>query len=397
MKKTPFGKRNAACCICDNARLKKVIDLPKLPLTGLYFHKKNERPVRPYDQGLLLCERCGHAQLEYSLDPNILYDRTYTHRTSESPIASKGNEFFVRFLESLVGDKRFERVVDIGCNDLVLLKLLAPRAKQLLGVDPIWRDREPPPQWNIRVLGRFIEEIDLRTELRGAADLVVSTHTFEHIAEPKRQFQKLVAQGGPDTLYVIEVPGFDTLLETERFDQVFHQHIQHYSLASFERLLRELGCRMVGHAFNHDFWGGTMLVAFQRSSRTEIKTRFLKPTVQRVARGYKSFRAQLQRLMETVRSLKGVPMHGYGAAQMLPVLAYHMRSDLSFLDNILDDDARRDGLRYPDLAPGIVQPGSDLSLEGRNVLITALDSARPILRRVMTLRPKRILLPLRIL
>ena len=41
------------------------------------------------------------------------------------------------------------------------------------------------------------------------------------------------------------------------------------------------------------------------------------------------------------------PCYGFGAAQMLPVLAHHMGSDLSFLEAILDEIMNQDILELP--------------------------------------------------
>ena len=53
--------------------------------------------------------------------------------------------------------------------------------------------------------------------------------------------ERLVKEGADDALYLFEVPGFDNLIERMRFDQVFHQHAQYFSLHSFLRLLDLVG------------------------------------------------------------------------------------------------------------------------------------------------------------
>jgi hypothetical protein len=247
------------------------------------------------------------------------------------------------------------------------------------------------------VIGKFIEEVDLAQELGGKPDLVVSTHTFEHIDEPKAEIQRLMAAAAPDALFVFEVPSFDTLMAISRFDQVFHQHLQYFSLASFQKMVEDLGCRVVAHSFNYYYWGGTMLVAFRRkASAAGEKKRFTVHSEKAVSESLARFRGQLRELNSAIDSLDDTPLYGYGAAQMLPTLAYHMGTDLSGLKAVLDDDPRREGLLYPGLAPRIEKPAAEFSLEGAAALITALDSVRPILRRVISLRPKRILLPLNI-
>jgi hypothetical protein len=80
---------------------------------------------------------------------------------------------------------------------------------------------------------------------------------------------------------------------------------------------------------------------------------------------------------------------------MLPVLAYHMHTDFNGLEAVLDDNADRQGLYYPGLTPQIRAPQADLA--GAVAVITALDSARPILARLIALGARDIVLPLQVI
>ena len=88
------------------------------------------------------------------------------------------------------------------------------------------------------------------------------------------------------------------------------------------------------------------------------------------------------------------PVYGFGAAQMLPVIAHHMDSDLTFLEGILDDNPDRAGTFLPNISAPIIPTSQAKNIEDSVVMITALDSARSILRRILDLSPRRILNPL---
>lgn len=381
------------CAICGSGDLATVLELPKLPLTGIYVDvPPDDDRYAPVDQSLLLCRGCGHGQLRNILDPDFLYGDTYQHRTSGSPIATAGNDFFFDFLAGLSSGRRFQRVVDIGCNDLYLLRKLESLGEQLLGVDPIWKNHEQP-SGRIKVAGAFAERVDFSEQLGGPPDLIVSAHTFEHVVDPISLLRHLVNAAAPGALFVVEVPGFDSLLRLARFDQVFHQHLHYYSLASFVRLVREVGACYVAHAFNYGYWGGTMLVAFAKTPMGASDANALPAREEEVVKRLAIFRNQLDIALEHLDRGSARPIYGLGAAQMLPVLAYHMGSDLGFLECVFDDDARRAGLMYPGLAPAIRQPSSGNCVRDGRVLITALDSARPLIRRAAELGARQIVVP----
>ena len=97
------------CSICCAAELPAIIELPNLPLTGIYMDKKPAEPGAGYDQALLMCTECGHAQLKYQLDPEVMYDTSYSFRTSLSNTARSGTEFFLNFLNTIAGDRKLDR------------------------------------------------------------------------------------------------------------------------------------------------------------------------------------------------------------------------------------------------------------------------------------------------
>jgi hypothetical protein len=387
--------RKVRCTVCRSHQLEEVMSLPQLPLTGVYVDSHDQDRKYPLtDQAFRLCRECGHGQLEYALDPKYIYEDTYTHRGSCSPIASGGNEFFAEYLDRLIVRRPFRHIVDIGCSDLYLLRLIKDKAAHATGIDPIWRSRDHRRPDGITVLGRFVEEIDWEKDLDEAPDLVVSAHTFEHVNEAGEELRRTVKVASDNALFVIEVPSLDSLLNVLRFDQIFHQHINYYSLASMLRLIQELDCTYIDHTYNYNFWSGTMLVAFRKGATADYdlpghKTHAPDFVLERL----RLFREQIEtlnRLLPTVSE----PVYGYGGAQMTPILAYHMKSDFSFLECILDDNPARHGKSYPHMPVVIQLPAPGFTLKESAVLVTALDSLRPIFRRTVDLEARHIILPL---
>lgn len=383
------------CNVCSGSGLSVIFEAPDLPLTGLYLPAPDLQGFRS-DQAFLVCERCGHGQLRFVLPPERLYDETYTHRSSSSSIATSGNDFFMAYLREIVGEHHFESVLEVGCNDLYMLSQLRDIGARLAGLDPIWIGNSHAPDEKIHVIGKFLHELDVEADLVGAPDLIISAHTFEHISGLHEHLSGLLDVAADGCLFLIEMPCLDTMVEMRRFDQVFHQHLQHLSVESMLTLVQRLGAQYVGHRFNYRYWGGTLLFAFKKvrgSTPTVSERRY---GTEEIAAAYTGFRRSLESLSGLIDGLGGDRV-GFGAAQMLPVLAYHMDSDLSTFSAILDDNEDRWGRFLPGIAPPIVSPADFGGLRETSVVITALDSARPILTRLSDLAPRRILLPLPVL
>lgn len=396
---TAIPARREVCAVCAGGGLEPVVDLPKLPLTGIYCREPMEMPVAGFDQQLLLCGSCGHAQLARQLVPGVLYDDRYSFRTSASATARKGTTFFLSLLEEMAPERQFNCALDLGCNDLYLLAQLKDRARVRVGIDPLWCGREELREdKSIRVIGSTIEEVETAFLAQARPDLVLCRHTLEHIREPGAVLQRLLDVAAPDALFLFEVPGFDVLVRKLRFDQIFHQHLHYFNLSSFRRLIGGVGGRYLAHREHYQDWGA-LLVAFtrgngQKQAHHEIEGAFEASTIRD---RYRLFRRHMSAFNDFLLSFEGEKVYGYGAAQMLPVLAYHLGNDLSLLSLVVDDDPGKDGLYYWNLPPPIGRADCVTDWEGASVLITAVDSARAILNKLLLRSPLQILYPLQVM
>lgn len=388
----PAIARRSRCAVCAGS-LELAMDLPGLPLTETYCRQPVPNPTPGIDQKLLFCPACGHGQLEAQIAPEVLYGTNYVFRTSASATARKGTQFFLSVLDEVAPGRKFRCVLDLGCNDLFLLSQLKDRAEVRIGIDPVWRGRESEREdQTIIVHGGNIEEVPL-SKLPAKPDLVVCRHTLEHIADPIKVLNLLMQVAAPDALFIFEVPGFDGLVSRFRFDQVFHQHLQYFSLASFLRMLRTVGANFLMHRENFHDWGA-MAVAFTRSAPDKpAEPDRPQPELETIIRRYGQFRRQLAATREVLAELRGARIYGYGAAQMLPVLAYHMGTDLSELVAVLDDDPEKDGIGYWNLPVKVMSSARATDLLESAVLITAIDNVQPIMAKLLANRPRHIVYP----
>ncbi|MEO6005721.1 MAG: methyltransferase domain-containing protein [Opitutus sp.] len=391
--------RRLSCSACGHSELEEVLDLPNLPLTGIFVLPEERKNFPNFDQALIRCTSCGHGQLRETVDAHFLYQDTYTHRSSLSPISTRGNDLFLRFVEEFSAERQFACIAEIGCNDLYLLRKLLNRGKTLIGFDPIWRGRVAGNAEGIQVSGKYIEEINPAADLPERPDLVLSVHTLEHVDQPLNSLRAVFDYAQPGALFFFEVPSLDTLLKIGRFDQVFHQHLNYFSLASIRRLIRQLGGEFIAHRYNYGYWLGTMMVAFRKPSHDASETgRAVElPPIGRdeIVRRFTQYQQSMESVAVSLDQLirQGTPAIGFGGAQMVPTLAYHLKSDLGVLKAILDDNPDKAGRTYPSIATNIQLASDFANLDEYAVLVTALDSARPILNRVAAMGARYIISP----
>jgi SAM-dependent methyltransferase len=391
----PFEQRTH-CVVCGEPLGMPVVQLPKFPMTEVYVNALVEEQVGVLDQELMLCATCGHGQLGRVIDVGLQYGDpgSYRFRTSQSSTASESSRFFVDFIMKHTAGCSLGTVVEVGCNDLYLLRLLKPMAKTLIGIDPILKGREQEySEGSLVAIGDFFENISLDTK----ADVIICKDTLEHVAAPKQFVEKVLRFGHEDTLFFFQFPLLETLLEGCRFDQVFHQHLNYFSLQSVIRLLDDLGYCLLDYCVNRNHWGAGVLVFKKGTENRSLEKSLWRISPQDIERRYAIFRADMENTVARLSLFRDDRVYGYGAALMLPVLNYHLRQKLLDLVCIIDDDPEKEGLSYINMPVCIRGSRSIGDLTDAVVVVTAmftLANARQILVRLFDLRPRQILIPM---
>lgn len=380
------------CVCCGDAQMKEIWELEKVPLTGIYVDRPDNYGFPNFhDETLMFCESCTHMQLSNPVSPELLYLETYTHRTSGSAISSAGNDFLEGYLRSRFTDQGLGQILEIGCNDGLLLKSISDLGNNLAGFDPVLEGKEVAH--NVTLAFGFGEAVNYSELVQSPIELVISAHTFEHIVDPRVTLERLQPFLSQDAQIVIEVPSSISMVKQARLDQVFPQHVNYYSPESMSALLAPLDFVLCEVTHNFRYWGGTQILRFTRRASAEIAPETI--NADQIRSAIALFDSGIQVTKSQVGLGPGeLVTSALGAAQMLPILAYHMGYEF-FTDQvvqIIDDNPHRQGRYFPSL-PLKIGPASEASgLE--QVLITAIDSGKVLVPRALELGAKNIVVPL---
>jgi len=385
------------CNICNSKRLSSIFKMPNFPLTGIYLNSKKQK-LKRFDNEFLICSNCNHGQLKKQISSNFLYDNSYTHRTGQSKSASGSNDDFLNNLINIKKNKKFTNILEIGCNDLHLTKKLVKFAKEkVFGIDPIWKNKIYVNS-KIKIIGGFIDNKkdfeNLKLKINKAKiDLVVSSHTFEHVGDFFNSIKNISSIVDENCIFVIETPSLDSIIRLGRYDQIFHQHLHYPSENSYLSLINQLGCEYMGHVYNHRVWGGNVTFWFKKNKKNKKKIKNLKfknkLNINSIKKKFSLFKKNLPEKISFLKS-QNKQISGFGAAQMLPILAYYGKTNFNFLKFLFDDDPRRQNKYLPLISKKIVKSNNKI-LNDNFILITGLDSSRSIIQRLVRENPKRIL------
>ena len=383
------------CDICSSKKLKKVFGMIKFPLTGVYISKKQK--LKNFDNEFLICKKCNHGQLRNQINPKFLYQETYSHRTSKSPLAVQINNDFYEKLKNKIKNNNFKCIFEIGCNDLLLAKKIKKHAKKIIGIDPIFKDGVKKIDNKISIIGGFINDDKLINKVnqitqKNKIDLVISSHTFEHVDSIKNSIKKVMKIVDDECLFVIETPSLDSIIRNGHFDQIFHQHQHYVSESSIIELCNQLDLQFIEFKYNYQIWGGNVMYFFKKTQKKVSNNKYLKKlkkiNIEDVIVKFREFQKQC---VEKINYLKKqhTSIVAFGAAQMMPVLAYHSKSNFSFVRSLYDDNPDRIGKRLPYIKK-IIKKTNDKTIKKSFVIITANEMCRSIIKRLSKINPLRI-------
>jgi SAM-dependent methyltransferase len=253
-------KRNT-CRVCGSASLKKVIDLGEQYLQGSFVKPGKEMPpTRKIPCTLLRCDpqtdenACGLLQMEHSVPPEILY-AAYWYRSGTNA-TMRGH--LKGIVDSLIemGIRTDAKVLDIGCNDGTLLSNY-PEQFVKFGVDPsdiaqVIADK------TTTVVKDIFPSVKLSDVIGEAKlDVITSIAMFYDLEQPVefvKSIKQLLTNGG---IWVFEMSYMPEMLKLDSYDTLCHEHLEYYSLAVIEIILKKAGMKVFKIMFN-DINGGSI-------------------------------------------------------------------------------------------------------------------------------------------
>lgn len=259
--------RTNKCRICGNSNLVGVLDLGTQMLTGI-FPKTKGSNVTSGPLRLVKCtgrDTCGLLQLEHSYDLHEMYGENYGYRSALNVSMVTHLQGKVRRILERVTPKEGDLIVDIGSNDSTTLQAYPFRGSILLGIDPTGIKFAKHYPTHIHLIPDFFSARALWERFPGKkARIVTSFSMFYDLEDPigfMREVHQVLADDG---IWVFEQSYMPTMLETNSYDTVCHEHLEYYGLAQIKWMADRVGFRILDVELN-DVNGGSFSVVVRKA------------------------------------------------------------------------------------------------------------------------------------
>jgi hypothetical protein len=152
-------------------------------------------------------------------------------------------------------------IIDIGSNDATGLKAYPQDIYELVGVDPSGVKFSEYYPSSISLIPEFFSA-DVITEKYGEkkAKIITSFSMFYDLEDPIQFAKEVSSVLDEDGVWVFEQSYLPTMLETNSFDTICHEHIDFYTLKQIVYILDCAEMRVIDVEFN-DINGGSFSVS----------------------------------------------------------------------------------------------------------------------------------------
>jgi SAM-dependent methyltransferase len=315
-----------------------------------------EQPAYPLNAQV--CLNCGLIEVADQIPADFF--RHYLYVPSGAATMHTHFHEFSEILSKEAGKSGL--IVDIGCNDGLLLAACNALGSKTLGIDPAVNIAKIAKAKGVDVhIGYFNPETaELILKKHGPAKVIVTTNTFNHIGDLHKFMKGINTLLSKDGVFVIEVPRAKELLEHNEFDNIYHEHVSEFSLLSISKL---------GEFFNliiHDvhrlphIHGGSMRIFLRRKDQGLKPKPIVREMLEEEAQAgmldiatYKALVERVEAIGSELRSMlsemkkKGLKIAGYGASARGNTLITYYGIGTQFLDFLVDKNTLKHGLYSP--------------------------------------------------
>lgn len=382
------------CRISGSAELITVLDLGVQALTGVFPRSVNE-PVTTGPLQLDWCPKSGLLQLRHSYSLSEMYGENYGYRSSLNLSMVRHLKNKVSNLIQMVSLNGGDLVLDIGSNDATLLHSYAIEGLKRIGVDPTGVKFRHFYTGGVELIPEFFSSAAFRARYPvQRPKIITSIAMFYDLEEPARFVSEIADILADDGIWHFEQSYLPSMLESNAFDTVCHEHLEYYSLSVVSSLLDSCGMRIIDVEINDVNGGSFAVTAAKRgsdyvaneahiqsilSAEQKLKLHTMEP--------FHSFRERVfalrDQLVELVNklNLEGKTVLGYGASTKGNVLLQFCSFTSKDIKSIVEVNPDKFGCFTPGTGIPIISEAEGRELKPDYYLVLPWHFRNSILQR----------------
>jgi hypothetical protein len=354
------AKKIESCRVSGDTNLIPVVNLGNQCLTGV-FPRSIDDHITSGPLELVWSPESQLLQLAHSYDLGEMYGDNYGYRSGlNSSMVNHLNQK-VEYLTNVVHLNSGDFVLDIGSNDGTTLNAYSNEDITRVGIDPTllkWKEYYQP---GVLAVNDFFGSSAYFSVARKPAKIVTSIAMFYDLESPVDFCKNIKSVLDRDGIWHFEQSYMPSMLRTNAYDTICHEHLEFYSLGNICRILDKADLKVLDVSFNSVNGGSFAVTAAHKDSRLRSNSQIIGWYLKQEANmkldspaPYRLFEERIyhhrKELMALISLLKGQgsTIAGYGASTKGNVLLQFSGLDTSAIDYIVDVNP----LKWGSFTPG---------------------------------------------
>ncbi|WP_224826185.1 class I SAM-dependent methyltransferase [Cognatishimia sp. MH4019] len=354
------------CRCCKSSDLITFLPMGKHPPANMFVRPEELNEAQPsFALNSQACLSCGLIQVADQIPQDFFVHYLYVPSSAQTMHAHF--EDFAKVLGQLADGGL---IMDIGCNDGLMLSFANAQGAKTLGIDPAANLAKIAAERGVEVHVAYLspESAHEVVAKHGPAQVIATSNTFNHIGDLHGFMEAVDILLAEDGTFVIEVPWGKEIVETNEFDNIYHEHMSELSLLSIIKLGKTTGFDVVD-VTKLPVHGGSMRVFLRKAvAKAQVAPIVTQMVEEERAAGmldrasYEAFATRVNddrtALLDLLASLKaeGKTIAGYGAPAKGNTLLNFFGIGPDTLEFLADRNPLKQGLFAPGSKIPILAP-----------------------------------------
>ena len=360
-------KEISKCRISGEEELISVVNLGNQCLTGVFPNSESKDLIKgPLE--LVWPRKSKLLQLKHSYSQSEMYGENYGYRSGLNESMINHLKAKVHFLNKLIDLKNGDLVLDIGSNDGTTLNSYPDNIQiQRVGIDPTANKFKQYYQEDIKIIDTFFSKEKFFEFNDKKARIISSIAMFYDLEDPVCFASEIYDCLDNDGLWHFEQSYMPSMLRTNSYDTICHEHLEYYSLSNIVYILEKVNMKIVDIQFNSINGGSFAVTAAKnngKANRSNSITSWLLKQESRMGletpAPFRRFEEKIYNhrldLIDLLKTLKndGFKIAGYGASTKGNVLLQFCELNNSIIDYVVDVNPMKHGCFTPGTSIPIV-------------------------------------------
>jgi hypothetical protein len=253
------------CRISGSTNLVTVLSLGEQYLTGVFPKSPTEKITKgPLD--LVWCPDSGLLQMKQSYDLDEMYGENYGYRSGLNASMVRHLQQKIKTLERLVKPIDSDLVIDIGSNDATSLKAYSGKHRKV-GIDPTGNKFKEYYTDDISLIPDFFSAKAFHSLFPNEKAKIITSIAMFYDLESPMDFVKDIEQClAEDGVWHFEQSYMPSMLRTNSYDTICHEHLEFYSFKVVKQMLENCGLRVIDVVMNSINGGSFAITACKKDA-----------------------------------------------------------------------------------------------------------------------------------